>query len=225
VQWRNDDPCTLILAARTRRNRHLAHKLARENAATGTKAAANAGRVCAPRIRPSPGEPRIRPSPGEKPRPSIRLRVWFGLSALSPQENKKRTFECKRCQTTLCKNSKSSPTRPSRIRTMIAGEATPSSQRIQDACSGTARPRACDHRIGTRENECVSLDHWLSSIRGASRALLAQLLHVVCADPSACEASRPRAAQQLRASRVWPERCMRVGNDKRREVRNQSSRG
>jgi len=28
---------------------------------------------------------------------------------------------------------------------MIAGEAAPSSQRLQDAWSGTARPRACDH--------------------------------------------------------------------------------
>jgi hypothetical protein len=37
--------------------------------------------------------------------------------------------------------------------------------------------------IGTRENECASLDHGLSSIQGASRALLAQQLHVVCADP------------------------------------------
>jgi hypothetical protein len=35
--------------------------------------------------------------------------------------------------------------------------------------------------IGTRENDCASLDHWLSSIHGASRASCA-LLHVVCAD-------------------------------------------
>ena len=48
-----------------------------------------------------------------------------------------------------------------------------------------------------------------------------------CAARRLCKQVFKRAVRckQVRASCRWPERCMRVGNDKRREVRNQSSRG
>jgi hypothetical protein len=34
--------------------------------------------------------------------------------------------------------------------------------------------------IGTRENECASLDHWLSSIRGVARASFAVAARRLC---------------------------------------------